>query len=298
MFHSESPDFVKNRCLKSLTCNDSILPRIVIATSAIGCGINVKGLKHVCHFGPAYSLVDYCQQIGRAGRNNESGCHAVLYTYPSPGNKINQQMKAYTKLIDACLRTKLFSPFNDSKHVPPLEIGHDCCSICTLSCTCGIDHDSLFLFEKESEFFKPLPKVPIREVSLSDRESIRISLNEYHRKCLSDNLNLPSSSMSGLTQSIVSTILDELEFIDSPKFLMDNLCILDLNIAQSVYEIVSDFYSNKDLNDLFDIDMEIEQSEKTPDPSSVVVAETGNNEKYTFSDYEDMSDIDVDLESF
>ena len=288
MFHADSPEFVKNRCLKSLTAYDEHLPRVVIATSAIGCGINVKNLKYVCHFGPAYSLVDYCQQIGRAGRNDDPNCHAVLYSYPSSNKKINKKMKAYTKLKDACLRTELFSPFSESNNVPPLEIGHTCCSICSLSCICDIDHTSLFPFEKENDFFMQSPKVSVREVTENDKESIRILLKKYHRNCLSESLNLPSSSMSGLTENIVSEILNDLEYVDSPRFLMDNLCILDSNVAECVFESISNFYSEKNLNDLFDIDMEIEPTIKTADP---VI------EKYTFSDYED-SDIDVDYEDY
>ncbi|XP_066919321.1 bifunctional 3'-5' exonuclease/ATP-dependent helicase WRN-like [Clytia hemisphaerica] len=286
MFHADSPEFVKNRCLKSLT-SDEQLPRVVIATSAIGCGINVKNLQYVCHFGPAYSLVDYCQQIGRAGRNGDPNCHAVLYSYPSANKKINEKMKAYIKSKDVCLRTELFSPFSESNNVPPLEIGHTCCSICSSSCTCDTDHTTLFPFEEENDFFMPSPKVSIREVSEKDKASIRTLLKDYHRNCLSENLNFPSSAMSGLTEKIVEEILNNLEYIDSPKFLMDNLSILDSNVAGCVFEIICNFYSDKNLNDLFDIDMEIEPIVKKTDT---------NIEKYTFSDYE-YSDIDTDLEN-
>ena len=68
---------------------------------------------------------------------------------------------------------------------------------------------------------------------------------------------------------------------------MNNFSILDSKVAECVFEIISSFYSEKNLNDLFDIDMEIEPTSKTADP---VI------EKYTFSDYED-SDIDVDYEN-
>jgi len=70
MYHADSPSFNKDKCLKSLTADDC-LPRVIVATSVVGCGINARNLKYVCHYGPAHSLVDYCQQIGRAGRNGE-----------------------------------------------------------------------------------------------------------------------------------------------------------------------------------------------------------------------------------
>ena len=78
---------------------------VIIATSALGCGINAHELKYVCHFGAAFSLIDYCQQIGRAGRKDEPDCHAVLYNYPEKLSIMDQSMKDY--LISSekhCLR--------------------------------------------------------------------------------------------------------------------------------------------------------------------------------------------------
>ena len=157
MFHCESPDFVKTRCLNSLTNTDKRTPRVIIATSTIGCGINVKPLQYVCHFGPAHSLVDYRQQIGRAGRSGEPNCHAILYTYKTPNKNVNQKMKDYATLKSGCLRTSLFSPFSESNYVPSLDIGHNYCSFCTISCSCDQDHQSLFNFERETNFFQNPP---------------------------------------------------------------------------------------------------------------------------------------------
>ena len=57
-----------------------------------------------------------------------------------------------------------------------------------------------------------------REDSEKDKASIRTLLKDYHRNCLSENLNLPSSSMSCLTERIDEEILNNLEYIDSPNF--------------------------------------------------------------------------------
>ena len=113
IYHADSPDYNKEKSLKSLTSSVSSLPRVVIATSAIGCWINARDLSYVCHFGPSHSLVDYCQQIGRAGRNGECGCHAVLYVFPGCARTVDVKMKKYIK-SDTCLKTLLFSPFNES----------------------------------------------------------------------------------------------------------------------------------------------------------------------------------------
>lgn len=291
MFHCDSPEFVKSRCLDSLTNHEIRSPRIVIATSAIGCGINVRGLQYVCHFGLAHSLVDYCQQIGRAGRNGEPDCHAILYTYGASKKGVNMNMKDYADLDGQCLRTKLFSPFSDTNHVPSLIVSHNCCSFCTTSCDCGINHQPLFIFEKENDFSVDTPKVAIRDVSTEDKAAISSLILKYHHDRCTENLHLPSSSETGLTKSLVNDIVDQLEFIDSPAYLMQNVSILEFNLAENIFQLISNFFSNKDKceieSEFSDIDMDIDTVKKSVTPS----------EKYVFSDYEDLSDIDVDLDN-
>lgn len=135
MYHADTLDYIKNHIVEELTCDSSTL-RVVICTSALGCGVDCKNVKYIFHFGPPHNLIDYCQQIGRAGRGNESDCHAILYHFPGCLTKlVSADMKLYMKTT-SCLRTALFSPFNETeisqKH--PL---HQCCINCAKSCSCG-----------------------------------------------------------------------------------------------------------------------------------------------------------------
>jgi len=136
MYHADSNEYNKRKCLESLTTDGGGLPQVIIATSALGFGINAQQLKYVCHFGAAFSLVDHCQQIGRAGRKDEPNCHAVLYNYPEKLSKIDQSMKDYLlKSETHCLRSTLFTPFNENnKIVEAITPGHSCCSFCTKMC--------------------------------------------------------------------------------------------------------------------------------------------------------------------
>ena len=132
MFHAQTVEKNKNRVLKSLTEESSIV-RVFIATSSLGCGINAIGVKYVVHFGPSYALAYYCQQIGRAGRNTDNQCHAVLFYYNTGRQSfIADDMKNYIACHDTkCLRCMLFTPFNESGHlVQPMQPGHICCSFC------------------------------------------------------------------------------------------------------------------------------------------------------------------------
>lgn len=51
--------------------------RIMVATTAFGMGINAPDIRLVLHFNLPLSIIDYYQQIGRAGRDGKKS-HAVL----------------------------------------------------------------------------------------------------------------------------------------------------------------------------------------------------------------------------
>ena len=51
--------------------------RIMVATTAFGMGVDVPDIRLVIHFNLPLSVIDYYQQIGRAGRDRETS-HAVL----------------------------------------------------------------------------------------------------------------------------------------------------------------------------------------------------------------------------
>ena len=54
---------------------------IIVATTAFGMGISVPDIRLVLHFNLPLSVIDYYQQIGRAGRDGEKA-HAVLLYHP------------------------------------------------------------------------------------------------------------------------------------------------------------------------------------------------------------------------
>ena len=50
-------------------CKSDALKRVVIATCALGMGINFPRVRYVVQYGPPKSIVDLMQQAGRGGRN-------------------------------------------------------------------------------------------------------------------------------------------------------------------------------------------------------------------------------------
>ena len=66
MYHANTHCDIKEKVLKSLTSKNGEI-RVIMCTSALGCGVD---LNFVLHFGLPHNLIDYVQQIGRAGRDS------------------------------------------------------------------------------------------------------------------------------------------------------------------------------------------------------------------------------------
>ncbi|EPE03352.1 dna helicase [Ophiostoma piceae UAMH 11346] len=61
------------------TCRrEDVISVIIVATTALGCGVNIPRVHVVIHAGRPYGLIDYVQQCGRAGREAESRALCIM----------------------------------------------------------------------------------------------------------------------------------------------------------------------------------------------------------------------------
>ena len=82
--------------------------RILVATTAFGMGVGVPDIRLVVHFNLPLSVIDYYQQIGRAGRDGETS-HAVLL-YSREDIALNESIlrnDRYPEELQAWLTTRL-----------------------------------------------------------------------------------------------------------------------------------------------------------------------------------------------
>jgi len=242
IYHASSWPHKKDEYLKSLTSNDGE-KRVIICSSALGCGVDCQDVKFVLHFGPPHNLVDYAQQIGRAGRSNAPDCHAVLYNFPQSA-KIADGVRSY---IDhtGCLRKKLFTPFSESDaEIPSVQPAHACCNICSQDCHCGSQTCKQLYFEvtlsDEDKFVK------VRNVTDKDCETIQSRLSDLHEKITksSDTMFVPSGIISGLTNEIIFQVVRHLKFIDSAEYITTNLPIVAESLAKDIFDIIDSHFKN------------------------------------------------------
>ena len=169
MYHSETSE--EKKAIENLT-NDSLL-RVVVATSALGMGVNVASCHNVIRYGPPKSAVDFLQETGRVGRDGQHSC-AILLFHGHQLRNVDQDIKNFLKSTE-CRRLQILKPFlsdEELRSVQSTSTGqHVCCDICEQICSC--QSCSLTVMEKA---VKNLPFVDdIMESSGSDSDSDTIS---------------------------------------------------------------------------------------------------------------------------
>ena len=136
MYHSETFEEKKKTAFKNLT-KDSLL-RVVVATSALGMGVNVASCPNVIRYGPPKSAVDFLQKTGHVGRNGQHSCTILMYHGQQLRN-VDQGVKDFLKSTE-CRRLQLLKPFLsdiESRTVQSTGTGqHACCDIWEQICSC------------------------------------------------------------------------------------------------------------------------------------------------------------------
>jgi superfamily II DNA helicase RecQ len=132
MYHSETPAEKKENIVQKLG-KDSDL-KIVIATSALGMGIDVKHCHSVILYGPPKEIVDLLQETGRCGRDGEKSVAVIMCNRYQLGH-VSSEVKNVVKSTD-CRRTAILQHFVNNNDFSVGDL-HSCCDLCAEKCPCG-----------------------------------------------------------------------------------------------------------------------------------------------------------------
>ncbi|XP_053390806.1 bifunctional 3'-5' exonuclease/ATP-dependent helicase WRN-like [Mercenaria mercenaria] len=136
MYHSETPSKNKEEILDKLKEHNGNF--VIIATNALGMGIDIVNCNNVIIYGAPYTVTDFWQQVGRIGRDGSNSTAILAYnSYHLRSADEDVKMVFKTK---SCRRMAAISEFLTKKEQKILrnETGnHLCCDFCEKSCTCG-----------------------------------------------------------------------------------------------------------------------------------------------------------------
>ncbi|XP_056022094.1 uncharacterized protein LOC125651519 [Ostrea edulis] len=128
--------------------------RLIICTIAFGMGINISDIDTVIHWGACDSIMDYWQEVGRAGRDGRSA-KALYFLTPGSILQASDDMKELCRSLDksevTCFRKSIlhhFIGYSSAQSVPVAsecqlkcdECGCprcQCCHICRSCCPCS-----------------------------------------------------------------------------------------------------------------------------------------------------------------
>ena len=111
--------------------------RVILATVALGLGVNCPDVDQTVHYGCPETMEQYYQESGRGGRSGQQSTAILLFNgHDIREDRVKPEMRKYC-LDEGCLRHAIVTHFgfHITHTVTPK---HNCCCNCAKTCTCGI----------------------------------------------------------------------------------------------------------------------------------------------------------------
>lgn len=132
-FHSDVPEAEREVRFKDWVQGKE---QVVVSTSLLGCGIDVEGVQVVYHYLTPWSVMDFVQESGRAGRGGKRAESHVFASEgerddPDPEDQFGKQiMRDWVLQKMACRRVALSSFLDDRAIVCTLLRNVNLCDVC------------------------------------------------------------------------------------------------------------------------------------------------------------------------
>lgn len=237
IFHSMTLNKYKERVMVSFKVNSGNV-RIVLASSALGMGVNFPDVRYVIHMGPARSIVDHVQQSGRAGRDGQQAYNVVI----TSGQKLAQcetAIKNFARAKD-CLRKALMQPLDvPIESVSPL---HNCCSNCKTLCRCNDEDCSC----EDPPFAKCVKESQPREtrvISKEDKLLLEEALKEFQSYFNNGTTTLLGSTHA-FTDELIAEIVSNAPSIFNLDDIISTLPVFSTAQARFVLGIFQDIFGD------------------------------------------------------
>ena len=249
-YHAQYPEHERKRIVDELIQGKSKL-RIIFATVAFGIGLDISNIRHVLHIGVPYSMEEYFQEAGRAGRDGlPAKAHIFFNSHDiSKGRKqLSDVMRNYVQ-EKKCKREMILNYFGFKA---PSRSGslHECCDFHQNMCDCddcvissipsileeaGIQDDETTSAEASASTSLTLP--PALEEKLREELHVyRFSLPGTGRTSVGG-----TSLSSGITLDLVDQIVKNIHQLTSVEKIEATLPIFSRRNAIAIWEIVQKY---------------------------------------------------------
>jgi superfamily II DNA or RNA helicase len=175
-FHARLAPEAKSQLLADLRSGEV---RVVVATGALGVGVDVEDIRLVVHADVPRSLIDYAQESGRAGRDGEASRAAIVGS-----GRCDEDVRKYMR---ATCRRKVLDAYLDGDDRERCRTGEEACDRCDdRPPKRGLDDDRDEVDELQTRKRQRLARQRTAKASGWAREAkgARAAINKWRGKCL------------------------------------------------------------------------------------------------------------------
>ncbi|KAK7945430.1 hypothetical protein WMY93_001158 [Mugilogobius chulae] len=242
MFHSKTLQSNKSRVLSSFSGDGNC--RVVVATTALGLGLNFPNISHVILYGVPEDVEALLQEIGRAGRDG-SQSHAVVYCVKQH-TPVDEKVKSLLQAVtSSCLRKELYKHFEQQpSHIVP---GHLCCTYCHSKCQCQPEgcKEPIPEYELPSE---AKIQTRCRQVTDEDKSLLATLLTEYKDTLLpnSSHLYTTKAACTGFSDDLIKDVLEHCPNIFDINYICTHLPVFSKEHATKILRIIHEVFEDID----------------------------------------------------
>lgn len=205
--------------------------RIIVASTALGMGVNFGDVRYIINWGPARSLLDQLQEAGRAGRDGQLS-HVIIIFH---GHQLSE-CEGVKELVnaDGCYRVAAYKKFDPC--IQPMLPAHNCCSHCAHQCS---DDCPEFPFEKEPPT-KALPPMT-RPVSEQEKEALYHALTERARR---SQKSAGATALNIFSEELIQDIVSHCHCLFSIHDIKECLPVFSVFQSLKIIEVIQEVFTD------------------------------------------------------
>jgi len=231
MYHSKTPAKIQEKVLASLLDPDGEV-RLVIATSALGLGVNIPNVRWVIHYGIPMNVEDYVQEIGRAGRDGLQS-YAIMYYRPYHLARCDKSMRRFVKNADAECRREMVADYFKESSTNEVE-SVICCDQCG-----GVEPQSTQTTQGSTCTMHPLSRAVDEEDKLLLKETLRLIPENPKKRSI-----FGTSSFVNLTETLIEDIVESACYVFTVDFIINNFAIFDSWLAHEILTVFNEIFDD------------------------------------------------------
>ena len=238
-YHAQYPKHQQERIMDELV-NNKCKHRVFFVTVAFGIGIDCPNIRRVVHLGVPYTMEEYFQEAGRAGRDGFPA-EAIMYfnAYDTSKAKrgLQDTMIKFAKSTE-CKRDIILEYFGYDAPQRK-DGGHNCCDHHRNICQCELCKD--VTKQKDVTACNVDSKLPSCSIAISkqQRDLVRQKLLSHRALLGTSRSCVGSISLStGFSLELVDMAVNNMEYLNSVDTILSSLPVFSEDNARVIFHTV------------------------------------------------------------